>query len=167
MRKTNYIFHFIISGKINDSLNYLRKTLNFDSNYKLIDFMLDIISKNIYNIKKIIGDHHSEYEFIDTEDLTRIDKYVKLTENKYKMLKKLHFLYNEYGMSGILREIINFFYNGIIKYGAKEFLSMIGNKLNIDKIKYNINYGKTHMRRISVKKLLLYAQIIDNLSIYV
>jgi len=129
--------------------------------------MLGIISNNIYCIKGIIGDHRSEYDFIDIEDPVRIDKYVRLKTGNYKMLKKWHNKYNEYGMSVILRDIIKFFYEGVIKYGAKEFIRMIGKKLKADKIIKEYYRFKTHMSRISSQKLVLLSQIIQNLPIYV
>ncbi len=167
MVKSNYLFHFIVSKTIDNSIKFLRKSLNFRSNRELIEYMLGIISNNIYCIKGIIGDHRSEYDFIDIEDPVRIDKYVRLKTGNYKMLKKWHNKYNEYGMSVILRDIIKFFYEGVIKYGAKEFIRMIGKKLKADKIIKEYYRFKTHMSRISSQKLVLLSQIIQNLPIYV
>lgn len=167
MVKSNYLFHFIVSKTIDNSIKFLRKSLNFRSNRELIEYMLGIISNNIYCIKGIIGDHQSEYDFIDVEDSSRIDKYVRLKTGNYKMLKKWHNKYNEYGMSVILRDVIKFFYEGVIKYGAKEFIRMIGKKLMADKIIKEYYRFKTHMSRISSQKLVLLSQIIQNLPIYV
>ncbi|MBP7554473.1 MAG: hypothetical protein KA885_13685 [Spirochaetes bacterium] len=167
MVKSNYLFHFIVSKTIDNSIKFLRKSLNFRSNRELIEYMLGIISNNMYCIKGIIGDHRSEYDFIDIEDPVRIDKYVRLKTGNYKMLKKWHNKYNEYGMSVILRDVIKFFYEGVIKYGAKEFISMIGKKLKSDKIIKDFYRVKTHMSRISVRKIILLSQIIQNLPIYV
>lgn len=167
MVKSNYLFHFIISKTIDKSINYLKKSFHFCSNRELIEYMLGIISNNIYCIKEIIGDHQSEYDFIDVEDSSRIDKYVRLKTGNYKMLKKWHTKYNEYGMSVILRDVIKFFYEGVIKYGAKEFIRMIGKKLKADKIIKEYYRFKTHMSRISSQKLVLLSQIIQNLPIYV
>ncbi len=167
MTKSNYLFHFKISPKFNDYIRYLKNKLNFNSNCELIDYILKKLSKNYRTIKEIIGDHKSEYEFIDIEDLKRIDKYVRLKVENYKILKKWHYLFNEYGMSVILRDIITFFYNGIIKYGVEEFLNMIGRKLNIKKIKENTTSIMTHMIRISQIKKILFSYIIENLPVYV
>ncbi|MBP7554482.1 MAG: hypothetical protein KA885_13730, partial [Spirochaetes bacterium] len=106
MTKKNYLFHFKISPKFNSYINYLKKNLNIKSNCKLIDYILELSSKNIPNLKQIIGDHKSEYEFIDTKDIKRNDKYVRLNPEKYKLLKKWHYIFNEYGISVILRDII-------------------------------------------------------------
>ncbi|MBP7551940.1 MAG: hypothetical protein KA885_00830 [Spirochaetes bacterium] len=167
MVKSKYLFHFIISGTINTAINYLRKNLKFKKNSDLFEYMINLMSKNIRCIKSVIGDHKSEYELIDSEDITRIDKYVRLSDNNYKMLKKWHYLYNEYGISVILRDIIKFFYEGIIKYGAEKFLNMIGKKINAVKIKKDMNMILAHMARISVKKRLIFSLLIDNLPIYV
>ncbi|MBP7553108.1 MAG: hypothetical protein KA885_06750 [Spirochaetes bacterium] len=67
----------------------------------------------------------------------------------------------------ILRDIITFFYNGIIKYGVEEFLNMIGRKLNIKKIKENTTGIMTHMIKISQIKKILFSYIIENLPVYV
>jgi len=117
-------------------------------------------------LKEIIGDHKSEYDFIDTEDRSRIDKYVRLNENKYKTLKKWHYLFNEYGISVILRDIIKFFYEGIVKYGADKFLDLIDKNLNLHKIKYAMKNILTHMMKISIKKRLLYSTVVQNLIDY-
>ncbi|MBP7552719.1 MAG: hypothetical protein KA885_04775 [Spirochaetes bacterium] len=167
MVKTNYLFHFIVSKTIDKSINHLKKSLNLESNRELIEYLFEVISKNIHFIKGIIGDHKSEYEFIDCKDYSRIDKYVRLKSEKYKMLKKLHYKYNEYGMSMILRDIIKFFYEGIVKYGAKEFICMIGKKLNTNKITKDLGDILTHMKQISLKKLALLSMIIQNLPVYV
>ena len=167
MVKSNYLFHFIISKTMDSSINYLKKVLNFDSSRDLIEYMLGLISKNIHYIKKIIGDHQSEYVFIDNEDPTRIDKYVRLKAEKYKMLKKWHYKYNEYGMSVILRDIIRFFYEGIVKYGAEKFVEMISKKLNIEKIKQDFSVIKTHMMKLSSKKYILFSNILKNIPTYV
>lgn len=167
MTKQNYLFHLKISPKFNDYINYLMKKLNFKSNCRMIDYLLELSSVNIRKIKEIIGDHKSEYEFVDIEDPKRIDKYVRLKSEKYKMLKKWHYKFNEYGISVILRDIIAFFYKGINKYGVEKFVNMIGKKLKIEKIKIKLMDILTHMNRISVKKITLLSNIIDNLHIYV
>lgn len=167
MTKKNYLFHFKISPKFNSYINYLKKNLNIKSNCKLIDYILELSSKNIPNLKQIIGDHKSEYEFIDTKDIKRNDKYVRLNPEKYKLLKKWHYIFNEYGISVILRDIITFFYEGVKKYGVDEFINMIVRKINVKKIKYDIKDIMTHLLNISKKKILLYSHIIDNLPVYV
>jgi len=166
MAKANNLFHFVVSGEINENINYLKKKIGIKKNCELFEYILEIISKNIYNLKGIIGDHRSEYEFIDLQDPLRIDKYVRLKEGKYKILKKWHYLYNEYGMSVILRDIIKFFYNGIIKYGVDKFLNMIAKKLDSKKIKSDIKILLTQLMRTSIKKVLLFSLIIENLSLY-
>ncbi|HQB60227.1 MAG TPA: hypothetical protein PK899_01055, partial [Spirochaetota bacterium] len=163
MVKTNRLFHFVASKRIDSHIKYLRKTLNIGSNRELFDFIMEKMSKNIQNLKKVIGDHKSEYEYIDTEDTSRIHKYVRLNDNKYKMLKKWHYMFNEYGISVILRDIINFFYEGIVKYGAEKYLELIEGKINIQKIIHDLRGVLTHMMRTSEKKRVLYAQIVQNL----
>lgn len=163
MSKTTYLFHFKILTKINDYIEYLKKNLSFKSNCELIEYILGLSSKNFQKTKKIIGDHQSKYEFIDTEDITRIDKYVRINIQNYKLLKKWHYVFNEYGMSVILRDIIIFFYNGVLKYGVDSFISALGKNLNLEKIKIDFEYSMTHLLDIIVKKRYLYAFIIENL----
>jgi len=167
MTEQNYLFHFKISPKFNDYINYLMEKLNFKSNCRMIDYILELSSVNIRKIKEVIGDHKSEYEFVDIEDPKRIDKYVRLNVEKYKMLKKWHYIFNEYGISVILRDIIAFFYEGIIKYGVEKFLNIIGRKLKVENIKIKFMDILTHMNRIPVKKRALFSYIIDNLPVYV
>lgn len=167
MTKQNYLFHFKISPKYNGYIKYLKEQLKIKSNCRLIDYLLEVSSVNIRNIKSIIGDHNSEYEFVDIEGPKRIDKYVRLKVDKYKMLKKWHYKFNEYGISVILRDIITFFYEGIIKYGVDKFLSMIVKKLSAKKIKDSLMDIMTHMVRITLKKRILFSHIIDNFPVYV
>ncbi len=167
MIKTNYLFHFIISGSINDNINYLKKNLNFRKNSHLFDYMIEVISKNFPNVKKIIGDHQSEYAPISITDLTRIDKYVRLNTKKYKLLKYWHYKYNEYSISAILRDIIEFFYNGVVKYGVEKYIRIISRKLNITKIKNDLRNRLTHILSITAIKVVISQQIIENLSFYV
>lgn len=166
MTKSNYLFHFIISDRINSYVDYLKKNLNFRKNCELFDYILEIISNNLQNLKGIIGDHFSEYEFIDNEDPTRIDKYVRLNVDKYKLLKKWHFLFNEYGMSVILRDIIIIFYEGIVKHGVERFIKTFSKKLNILKIKNDLKFLLTQLLRTSIKKRILFSLIIQNLPNY-
>lgn len=166
MTKSNYLFHFIISGRMNSYIDYLKKNLNFRKNCELFDYLLGVISNNLTKIKIIIGDHHSEYDYIDIEDQSRFDKYVRLKAENYKLLKKWHYLFNEYGMSVILRDIIIFFYEGMAKHGVKKFLEIMGKNLNFKKIKNDLKLILTHMMRTSIKKQKLYSQIIQNLTNY-
>ncbi len=166
MTKSTRLFHFIVSKNINCRIDFLRENLNLKSNCELFDYIIEKISKNMPKLKEIIGDHKSEYDFIDTEDRSRIDKYVRLNENKYKTLKKWHYLFNEYGISVILRDIIKFFYEGIVKYGADKFLDLIDKNLNLHKIKYAMKNILTHMMKISIKKRLLYSTVVQNLLDY-
>ncbi|MBP7552192.1 MAG: hypothetical protein KA885_02105 [Spirochaetes bacterium] len=166
MTKTNRLFHFIVSKRIDLNIKYLKKVLKIDSNCELFDFILEKISKNFPNLKKIIGDHKSQYEYIDIEDSSRIHKYVRLNDNKYKTLKKWHYLFNEYGISVILRDIIKIFYEGIVKHGVEKYLNLMDKKINIQKIICDLKNDLTHMMRISEKKRTLYAQIVQNLLDY-
>lgn len=135
MIKLDHLFHFKISPIFNERIDYLKENFNLKSSCKLVDYILELSSKNIPNIKKIIGNHKSEYEYIDAKDIIRIDKYVRLKPEKCKMLKKWHYKFNEFGISVILRDIITFFYEGVIKYGVDKFLNMIVKKINVKKIK--------------------------------
>ena len=166
MNKTNYLFHFIISEPMTNYISHLKKELGFKKETKLYEFILDIMSKNLPQLKSLIGNHQSEYALIDSPDIKRIHKYARLQEKKYKYLKQWHNDFNEYGMSSILRDIIKFFYEGIIKYGAKEFIEMISCKLDIKKIRRDVQGILTHLIRFSEKKTALFTFIAENLSFY-
>jgi len=166
MIESNCLFHFIVSGTIDNNIDFLKEKLNFDKNCKLIDYIIGVISKNLPYLKKIIGNHKSEYAFIDTEDVTRVDKYLRLNKNKYRILKKWHYFFNEYSMSAILRDIIKFFYDGIVKYGVGEFIRMISKKLNISKINIDLKSRLTHMMSTYIKKSILFSLVIENIQFY-
>ena len=166
MKKTNYQFHFIISETIKDHIDYLKKEFNFKKDIELYELMLEIISKNLPKLKGIIGDHQSEYALIDPIDKTRISKYARLKDKNYKLLKKWHRDFNEYGMSSILRDIIKLFYEGVVKYGMEKFIEMISSKLDVNKIWNDVRNILTHMMRFSEKKHSLFTITIQNLPFY-
>ncbi|HNZ26315.1 MAG TPA: hypothetical protein PLG34_06565 [Spirochaetota bacterium] len=61
----------------------------------------------------------------------------------------------------------NFFYEGVAQCGPEKSIRMAGKKIKTVKIKGDMNDIETQMERISVKKRLLFALIIDNLPNYV
>ena len=166
MRKTNYLFHFIISETMTKYISHLKKELGFNKDIELYDYMLEIMSKNLPQLNGIIGDHQSEYTLIDSPEIKRVHKYARLKENNYKKLKKWHYDFNEYGMSTILRDIIKFFYEGIVKYGAEEFIEMISRKLDVKRIWVDVREILTHLKCFSDKKTVLFALTIQNLPYY-
>ncbi|OQB66326.1 MAG: hypothetical protein BWX91_02599 [Spirochaetes bacterium ADurb.Bin133] len=70
-------------------------------------------------------------------------------------------------MASIVREIILFFYNGVMKYGLEGFLELIGKKLRIDKLKNDFLDRMTQLLNINAQKRLLYALVIENYPKYV
>ena len=166
MKKTNYLFHFIISENMKWHINFLKKELGFKKDTDLYEFMLGVMSKNLPKLKEIIGDHNSEYAFIDLPDIKRIHKYARLKENNYKILKNWHSCFNEYGMSSILRDIITFFYEGVVKYGVDKFIEMISGKLDVMKIRGDVREKMKHLLSISQKKAVLFSFVVQNLLLY-
>ena len=164
MIKLNYLFHFKITENYNDYIKILKKKLVLKTESKVFDHIFNVISKNIPKLKEIIGNHNSEYAFIDKKELQRIDKYIRLNAKNYYKLKKWHYIFNEYGMAAILRDIIKFVYDGIVKYGVDEFVGIISNSLNINKIKHHLNDILTQLLEISTKKACLFSYVIENLS---
>ena len=166
MKKTIYLFHFIVSETIKNHIDYLKKELNFKKDINLYEFLLEIMSKNLPQLKAIIGDHQSEYALIDSLNIPRVNKYARLKEKNYKMLKKWHSDFNEYGMSSIMRDIIKIVYNGVFKYGAENFLEMISKKLDVKRIRNDVKDILTHVLGISDKKTALFTIISQKLSFY-
>ncbi|HOS56951.1 MAG TPA: hypothetical protein PK385_12955, partial [Spirochaetota bacterium] len=72
-----------------------------------------------------------------------------------------------FGMASTVREIILFFYNGVVKYGLEGFLELIGKKLKIDKLKNDFLDKMTQLLNITARKQLLYALVIENYPKYV
>lgn len=166
MKKENYLFHIIIAKSMNNMIITLIKELSCKKFSKLIDFMLNEIGKDFQILKKIIGDNRSQYALIDKIEKERIDKYFRLTEKNYKLIKKWHYKFNEFSMAGILRDIIIFFYKGVIKYGVKKFLKYISGRINFKMIRDDVLKKMTHMIDVSEKKRLLITIIIENLPVY-
>ncbi|HOF01951.1 MAG TPA: hypothetical protein PLO95_11185, partial [Spirochaetota bacterium] len=78
-----------------------------------------------------------------------------------------HSLYNEFGMASTVRDIILFFYDGVVKYGLKGFLELIGKKLKMDKLKNDFLDKMTQLLNITARKQLLYTLLIENYPRYV
>ena len=128
--------------------------------------MFRLVDKKMSKMKRIIGDHRSEYAVIDNTDDKRLDKYLRISEADYLRIKRWHYLYNEFGMASTVREIILFFYNGVAKYGLEGFLEIVGKKLKIDKLKNDFLGKMTQLLNITARKQLLYALIIENYPKY-
>jgi len=70
-------------------------------------------------------------------------------------------------MASTVRDIILFFYNGVMKYGLEEFLKIVGRKLKIDKLQNDFLGKMTQLLSIAARKQLLYALLIENYPKYV
>jgi hypothetical protein len=128
--------------------------------------MFRLIDKKVPKMKRIIGDHRSEYAVIDNTDDKRLDKYLRISEADYLQIKRWHSLYNEFSIASTVRDIILFFYNGIVKYGLEGFLELVGRKLKIDKLKNDFLGKMTQLLNIADQKRLLYALAIENYPKY-
>ena len=117
-------------------------------------------------IKQIIGDHQTEYAVIADLKEERIDKFVRLSKENYLLLKKWHYTFNEFGMAGIIRDMILFFYNGIQQYGVDKFIELISRKLKVGKIIVGTRDKMAQLLSIVAKKIFLIQNIIDNLIEY-
>ncbi|HPK60875.1 MAG TPA: hypothetical protein PK426_00335, partial [Spirochaetota bacterium] len=82
-------------------------------------------------------------------------------------IKRWHSLYNEFGMASTVRDIILFFYNGVIKYGLEGFLEIVGKELRIDKLGKDFLDKMTQLLDIAARKQLLYELVIENYPKYV
>jgi hypothetical protein len=129
--------------------------------------MFRLIDKKIPKMKRIIGNCRSEYAVIDNTDDKRLDKYLRISEADYLRIKRWHSLYNEFGMASTVRDIIMFFYNGVVQYGLEEFLKIVGKKLKLDKLKNDFLDKMTQLLNINARKQLLYALVIENYPKYV
>ena len=76
-------------------------------------------------------------------------------------------MYNEFGIASTVRDIILFFYNGVMKYGLEGFLGLIGKKLKIDKVEKDFLDKMTQLLSITARKRLLYELVIENYPKYV
>ncbi|HOF00702.1 MAG TPA: hypothetical protein PK755_04775, partial [Spirochaetota bacterium] len=107
------------------------------------------------------------YAVIDNTDDKRLDKYLRISEADYLQIKRWHSLYNEFGMASTVRDIILFFYNGVMKHGLDGFLELVGKKLRIDKLKNDFLGKMTQLLDIAAQKRLLYTLVIENYPQYV
>ncbi|HPK61008.1 MAG TPA: hypothetical protein PLO40_12400 [Spirochaetota bacterium] len=167
MKNKKHLFHFIVSESMNNNvIDFLLKEFKINTFSKLFETMFRLVNKKIPKMKRIIGDHRSEYAVIDNTDDKRLDKYLRISEADYLRIKRWHYLYNEFGMASTVREIILFFYNGVAKYGLEGFLEIVGKKLKIDKLKNDFLGKMTQLLNITARKQLLYALIIENYPKY-
>jgi hypothetical protein len=147
-------------------IDFLLKEFKINTFSKLFETMFRLVDKKIPKMKRIIGNHRSEYAVIDNTDDKRLDKYLRISESDYLRIKRWHSLYNEFGMASTVRDIILFFYNGVMKYGLEGFLELIGKKLKVDKLKNDFLSKMTQLLNIADQKQLLYALAIENYPRY-
>ena len=165
--KKNKPFHFIIAEPDNNTiLPFLMESFSTKKLSTLFEKMFLLFNKNLPRIKQIIGDHQSEYALISDLKDERVDKSVRLSKENYLLLKKWHYKFNEFGMAGMMRDMILFFYNGISKYGVDKFIELISKKLKVGKIIVGTREKMTQLLSTVVKKLFLIQNIIDNLIEY-
>ena len=165
--KKNKPFHFIITEPDNNTtLPYLMKSFGTKKLSTLFEKMFSLFNKNQPRIKQIIGDHQSEYALIADLKDERVDKSVRLSKENYLLLKKWHYKFNEFGMAGMIRDIILFFYNGISQYGVDKFIELISKKLKIGKIIVGTREKMAQLLSTVAKKLFLFQNILDNLIEY-
>jgi len=168
MRNKKHLFHFIVSESMNKNvIDFLLKKFKINTFSKLFETMFRLVNKKIPKMKRIIGNCRSEYAVIDSVDGKRLDKYLRISEADYLQIKRWHSLYNEFGMASTVRDIILFFYNGVVKYGLEGFLELIGKKLRIDKLKNDFLDKMTQLLNIAARKRLLYTLVIENYPKYV
>ncbi|HQF76871.1 MAG TPA: hypothetical protein PLO40_01520 [Spirochaetota bacterium] len=169
MKNKKHLFHFIVSESMNSNvIDFLLKEFKINTFSELFETMFRLIDKKIPKMKKIIGNHRSEYAaVIDNTDDKRLNKYLRISEADYLKIKRWHSLYNEFGMASTVRDIILFFYNGVVKYGLEGFLELVGKKLKVDKLKNDFLDKMTQLLNIAAQKRLLYALIIENYPKYV
>jgi len=150
----------------NNVIDFLLKEFKINTFSKLFETMFRLIDKKVPQMKRIIGDHRSEYAVIDNTDDKRLDKYLRISEADYLQIKRWHSLYNEFSIASTVRDIVLFFYNGIVKYGLEGFLELVGRKLKIDKLKNDFLGKMTQLLNIADQKRLLYALAIENYPKY-
>jgi hypothetical protein len=148
-------------------IDFLLKEFKINTFSKLFETMFRLIDKKVLKMKRIIGNCRSEYAVIDNSDDKRLDKYLRISEADYLKIKKWHSLYNEFCIASIVRDIILFFYNGVMKYGLEGFLELVGKKLRIDKVEKDFLGKMTQLLSIAAQKRLLYALVIENYPKYV
>jgi hypothetical protein len=148
-------------------IDFLLKEFKINTFSKLFETMFCLVNKKIPKMKRIIGNYRSEYAVVDNTDDKRVDKYLRISEADYLQIKRWHSMYNEFGMASTVRDIILFFYNGVMKYGLEEFLEIVGKKLRIDKLKNDFLGKMTQLLNITARKRLLYALVIENYPKYV
>ncbi|HQH31461.1 MAG TPA: hypothetical protein PK900_11295, partial [Spirochaetota bacterium] len=110
MKNKKHLFHFIVSESMNNNvIDFLLKEFKINTFSKLFETMFRLVNKKIPKMKRIIGNHRSEYAVIDNTDDKRLDKYLRISETDYLQIKRWHSLYNEFGMASTVRDIILFF----------------------------------------------------------
>ena len=167
MKNKKHLFHFIVSESMNSNvIDFLLKEFKINTFSKLFETMFRLVNKKMSKMKRIIENHRSEYAVIDSADDKRLHKYLRISESDYLRIKRWHSLYNEFGMASTVRDIILFFYNGVMKYGLDGFLELVGKKLRIEKLKNDFLDKMTQLLNIADQKRLLYALAIENYPKY-
>ncbi|HOS56127.1 MAG TPA: hypothetical protein PK385_08725, partial [Spirochaetota bacterium] len=97
MKNKKHLFHFIVSESMNNTvIDFLLKEFKINTFSELFETMFRLVNKKMPKMKRIIGNHRSEYAVIDNTDDKRLDKYLRISEADYLQIKRWHSLYNEF-----------------------------------------------------------------------
>ena len=81
MKNKKHLFHFIVSESMNNNvIDFLLKEFKINTFSKLFETMFPLVDKKISKMKRIIGNHRSEYAVTDNSGDKRLDNTLELAK---------------------------------------------------------------------------------------
>jgi hypothetical protein len=134
MNKKTHDLHFVINEKLYNQLSAYatqsKKSVSSTVTW-IINKIMPFIEKNHISFQ----DKDSKYQLISNLDENRHDIHLYVPEEFYRKMKQMHNDNNVFSIGQIIRNIIDFFFKALIKYGIKGLIP----RLNRILIKWNKN----------------------------
>ena len=132
MNKKEYNFHFILTEKMDGEkmIEFLKKEFKSKNLSIIFKNTLGLLKKSNLIEREVIGYCKSHYSFVENKDKRKC-KYLILDSDDYRLLKRWCYIFDEFSIGGIVRDIITFLYDGVKKHGIDEFFKYLSDKTNL------------------------------------
>jgi hypothetical protein len=122
--KMKHDYHFVLNEKaylkILELANQMDRSVS-GTIVVLFEKLLPFLEKNHLSAKV----KNSKYKIIAGKNEKRIHIHSYIPEYDYMKMKQLHFDLDVYSLAQILRELINKFISGCLKYGIEKFIDIL------------------------------------------
>jgi hypothetical protein len=123
-------YHFVLNEKaylkLIETAEMLGKSLS-NTIVVLFENLSACVEENHFEARE----KNSRYKIISDPDEKRFHVHSYIPEKMYRKIKQLHHDLNYFSLAQVLRELIDKFLAGCLKYGVKKFINLLENIQNI------------------------------------